>query len=79
MTERKDDRKFSGNQGEGNREAAHEFNEQQHQFVEEGRVEESAKRAKKAVESEEKRDLEKAEEEGKSHAREFDPNVKRDY
>ncbi len=75
-----DDRKsrLSGNQGEGNREAAREYNEQQQKYVEGGRVAESAEKAKQAVELDESQQLEEAEQEGKSHAKEFDPNVKRD-
>jgi hypothetical protein len=79
MTERKGGSKFSGNQGEGNREAAHEYNEEQQEFVEKGRVEKAAEQAKKAVDSEEGKDLERAERKGKDHAKDVDPNVKRDY
>jgi len=78
MTEHKSGNKSSTNQGEGNREAAREYNEQQRQYVNEGHTGEDAEKAKKALESEEKQDLKKAEEEGKSHAKDFDPNVKRD-
>jgi len=78
MTEHKNEDKSSTNQGEGNREAAREYNEQQHQYVKRGNVKEDAHKAKKAVESAEKQDLKKAEEDGKSHAKDFDPNVKRD-
>lgn len=79
MSERKDDSKFSGNQGEGNREAAGEYNEQQQEFVDKGGVEKAAEQAKKAVESEEREDLEQAEKEGKGHAKDFDPNVTREH
>ncbi len=78
MTEQDRKERFAGNQGEGNREAARDYNQQQRRFVEQGRVEESAERAKQATESGEKSRLEQAEREGKSHAKEFDPNVKRD-
>lgn len=79
MSERKDDSKFSGNQGEGNREAAREYNEQQQEFVDKGGVEKAAEQAKKAVVSEEREGLEQAEKEGKSHAKDFDPNVKLEH
>ena len=68
---------LGGNQGEGNREAGRIYNKEQQAFVEEGKVEEAAKEAKAAVEGPEGEELKKAEEEGKSHAKEFDPNVKR--
>ncbi len=61
---------LGGNQGEGNREAARIYNEEQKKFVEEGKVEEGAKEAKAAVEGAEGAELKKAEEEGKSHAKE---------
>ena len=69
---------LGGNQGEGNREAGRIYNEEQQKFVAEGKVEKGAKEAKEAVEGPEGEELRKAEEEGKSHAKEFDPNVKRD-
>ena len=67
---------LGGNQGEGNREAARIYNKEQQEFVAEGKVEEGAKEAKKAVEGPEGEELKKAEEEGKSHAKEVDPKVK---
>jgi hypothetical protein len=72
-----EDSKFSGNQGEGNREAAKAYNEETQRFVEAGKVEKSAADAKAAVEGEEKAELEEAERTGLAHAKEFDPNVKR--
>ena len=78
MTDRKED--MSGNQGEGNRAAGRAYDKDQQKFVEEGKVDEAAKEAERAVKSDEERaEMEKAEEEGKSHAKDFDPNVKRDY
>lgn len=70
-------RKFDGNQGEGNREAAKAYNEETQRFVEAGKVEKSAAEAKAAVEGEEKAELEEAERAGLARAKEFDPNVKR--
>ncbi|MDZ3837110.1 MAG: hypothetical protein U0S49_07020 [Rhodospirillales bacterium] len=72
-----EDSKFSGNQGEGNREAAKAYNEETQRFVEAGKVEKSAADAKAAVEGEEKAELEEAERVGLARAKEFDPNVKR--
>ncbi|NJO67667.1 MAG: hypothetical protein HC826_01650 [Rhodospirillales bacterium] len=75
MTNDVDDRTGTANQGEGNREAAKAYNEQQHDFVEQGRVEKAADEAREAIESEEKHDLERAEAEGKKHAKGVDPAV----
>ncbi len=60
---------LGGNQGEGNKEAARVYNKEQQQFVAEGKVEEGAQEAKAAVEGSEAEELKKAEEEGKSHAK----------
>jgi hypothetical protein len=62
------------NQGEGNREAAEEYNQEQHEFVESGKVDEAPDPS--AQSEEEGR---RAEEEGKSRAKEFDPELERDY
>lgn len=62
------------NQGEGNRDAARRYDEAQQQFVESGQVADAAKRA--APQSErEARELKRAEEQGKSHAKGEDPTV----
>lgn len=50
------------NQGEGNYEAAREFQEAQHEFAKSGQVEERAREAAEAIESEEGAELEKARE-----------------
>ena len=73
-----ENKRFEGNQGEGNREAGKAYNEETKQFVEAGKVEESAAAAKKAVEGEEKAELEEAERAGKARSKEFDPNVHRE-
>lgn len=65
------------NQGEGNREAARHYNKDQKEFVESGKVAKKAEEAKRAVEGDERESLKKAEEEGRSRAKEFDPQVKR--
>lgn len=61
---------MGGNQGEGNREAGRVYDEEQKKFVEEGKVDKAAGEAKAAVDSAEGEELRKAEEEGKSHAKE---------
>ncbi len=58
------DRSSSENQGEGNREAAKAYNEDTKKFVEAGKVDESAAKAKAAVEGEEKTELDEAEKAG---------------
>jgi hypothetical protein len=57
------------NEGEGNRTAAKQYNEAQRKFVESGKVEEAAKDAEHALETEEAETLKRAEEEGRSHAK----------
>jgi hypothetical protein len=66
------------NEGEGNRAAAQQYNEQTRQFVEEGNVEAKAAEAAKALDSDEARELEEAERKGKDKALEEDPQVRRD-
>jgi hypothetical protein len=68
----------SENQGEGNREAARQYNEAQREFVREGKVDEQATDRSNMSEAE-RREAERAEAEGKAHAKEKDPNVVRDY
>ena len=63
------------NQGEGDKEAAEHYNQQTREFVESGKVKPAAERAKEGN----KEEMEKAEQEGKERAKEFDPNVDRDY
>jgi hypothetical protein len=55
-----------GVQGEGNYEAAREYDEAQHKFVESGRVDDAARAAAPKT-PEEARAMEQAEREGKSH------------
>ena len=64
--------------GEGNREADRHYRERTREFVESGRVEEAAERARNQT-PEEAREDEKAEEEGRRRAKEVDPEVHRDY
>lgn len=64
------------NQGEGNREAAREFNEAQQKFVrDKDRVARKSREAQQAVEGEERGELERAEREGKRHAKDEDPEI----
>jgi hypothetical protein len=70
MTQRK------GVQGEGNYDAAEEYDEAQRKFVESGRVEEAAGKAKPKTKAEAD-EMQRAEEEGRSRAKGEDPAVKR--
>ena len=59
----------SKNEGEGNRTAAREYNKDTRAFVKSGKVEDSAAKARAAVESAEADKLRKAEEKGRAEAR----------
>ena len=63
-------------QGEGNRTAARRYNEETTDFARSGRVEQAAREARPAG-AEEARDMERAEAEGKSHARGEDPLLRK--
>jgi hypothetical protein len=63
-------------QGEGNYTAARHYNEATKRYVEEGKVDAAAAAAQPGS-AQEERDLESAEEEGKSHAKEEDPALRR--
>ena len=71
------DSKRPHNEGEGNKTAGGEFNEAQRRFVEKGKVEEKARAAEKARQGGEGRELDRAEETARGHARGEDPQVKR--
>ena len=75
MAEKKDN--TQRNEGEGNRTAAREYNHAQRDFARSGKVEESAKAARQAVEGGEADELRDAELIGKRHVAEEDPEVKR--
>jgi hypothetical protein len=75
MPEDKDNRR---NEGEGSQTAARQYNETTKQFVEKEDVEAKAEEAARALEGEEGAELRKAEEQGRSRAREEDPQVHRD-
>jgi hypothetical protein len=57
------------NEGEGNRRAAKQYNDAQKKFVESGKVEKAAKDAEHALETDEAKELNRAEEEGRKHAK----------
>ena len=63
------------NQGEGDREAARRYNEDQRGFVESGKVDEAARKAAGQDPAEAK----KAEQAGRERAKEFDPEESRDH
>jgi len=63
------------NEGEGNKTAARHYNEKTERFAQSGEVDQKAREAKDALERAEGHELEKAEAEGKSHARGEDPAV----
>ncbi|MDX1655472.1 MAG: hypothetical protein R3310_09720 [Candidatus Competibacteraceae bacterium] len=65
-------------EGEGSRTAARQYNKDTREFVESGRVEQKAREAAQASPAEEA-EMKKAEEEGKSHAKEEDPALHRNY
>jgi hypothetical protein len=64
------------NQGEGNVEAGRHYNEKTRDFVESGEVDDAARRATPQS-SQESEDLRRAEEQGRSHAKEEDPALRR--
>jgi hypothetical protein len=59
----------SPNEGEGSRSAARDYNQRTQRFIHEGRVDQSAEEAKRAVESNERDKLEEAERIGRGHRR----------
>jgi len=58
------------NQGEGDRESARRYNEDTEKFVKSGKVDKAARDAKEDPQ---------AEEQGRSRAKEDDPQLQRDY
>ncbi len=67
----------SANQGEGNVDAARNYNRATRDFVESGQVDDAARKADPRS-SAEAGDLERAEREGRARARDEDPTVARD-
>jgi hypothetical protein len=66
------------NQGEGNREAAKQYNKDTQEFVDREQVGERAQEAEDALEGKEGEALRKADEKGRAKAEELDPQVHRD-
>jgi hypothetical protein len=64
-------------EGEGNRTAARRFDKAEQAFVKRGKVEEKAREAERALEGDERRELERAEQEGRRHIAGEDPEVER--
>ena len=62
-------------QGEGNYEAAREYNKAQRKFVSSGKVDAAARKAKPKSEAE-AQEMRRAEEAGRSRAKEEDPAIK---
>lgn len=75
MNDKTDDKKQQDNQGEGNREAARQYNEETREFAESGKVDEAAEKASEQDPGE----AEAAERAGEERAKEKDPEVVRDY
>ena len=69
----KDDKKKI--QGEGDKEADRHYRDRTREFVESGRVDEAAERAK----DQDPEEAREAEEKGRSRAKEMDPEVHRNY
>jgi len=67
----------SRNEGEGNRTAARQYNEAQRRFVQSDAVEDKARESEQALESGEKRELDRAEAIGRRHSHGEDPEVTR--
>ena len=64
------------NEGEGNKTAARHYNEKTEQFAKSGKVEEKAREAADAIEGGKADELRRAEQQGKSHAKGEDPQLK---
>lgn len=65
------------NEGEGNRTAARHYSEAQRRFVESGKPDEKSRAAEHALDTPEKKVMERAEAVGKSHKRGEDPEITR--
>lgn len=66
------------NEGEGNRTAAREYNKATREHARTHDVDAEAKKARKALEGEQGDSLRRAEQTGKSRAKDEDPQVKRE-
>ena len=67
--EKRNDPASSANEGEGSRSGARDYDQRTEAFVRSGKVEENAKKAEKAVDSPEGKELAEAEKIGRSHAK----------
>lgn len=67
--------KPSKNEGEGSKTAAKQYNDAASKWANSGEVEESARKAAEALQGTESESLREAEEEGKKHAAEEDPEL----
>jgi hypothetical protein len=65
------------NEGEGNKTAARQYNDEQKRFAQSGKVEGKAREAEQALDGPEKDALKRAEEAGKRHRAGEDPAVTR--
>ena len=65
------------NQGEGNWTAAREYDRDEKEFAESGKVEKAAQDAKRALDTKDAKALKEAERIGKSHSHGEDPALKR--
>ncbi len=72
----KDKQQNDGIEGEGSYTGAKQYNDATRDFVEEGKVKQAARKAATGSE-EEAREMEAAEREGRSHAKEEDPALRR--
>ena len=76
------DKEFTAqrNEGEGNRTAAREYNQDQQRFVRSGQIDQKARDAERDMrDGNIRRELEKAEAIGRRHMAEEDPEVRRSY
>jgi len=77
-TSKKTDQKPQGLGGEGDREADRHYREATERYVADGKVGPAAKEAERALDDEgQRRELERAEEIGRSRAKEHDPETRR--
>lgn len=65
------------NEGEGSRTAARQYNKETREHLKTHDVDGEAKQARKALEGKEGEGLRKAEQAGKAHAKDEDPEIKR--
>lgn len=67
------------NEGEGNKTAAKQYNQETTKFAQSGKVDPQAQAAESARTGAEKKELERAEQAGKRKTKEEDPQLQRDY